>query len=162
MFRVNLTQQCQHANGLKMKEISKHYLSGLIFNFFYWLFSNYLLCRQVSGMAEETGNQNPLDPMDTDGEEDETAKVTDDLLKDAESLLNSPSARKEPQSNNVIEGADSAAGAGSVTGAASDTGTDGKKMMIPVKKPVMCPSRAVLVILTCLKTQACHIKPILI
>jgi hypothetical protein len=110
-----------------MKEISKHYLSGLIFTLFFWLFSNYLLCRQVSGMAEGTGNQNPLDPMDTDGEEDETAKETDDLLKDADSLLNSPSARKAPQSNNVIVGADSAAGVGSVTGAASDTGTDGKK-----------------------------------
>jgi hypothetical protein len=127
MFRVNSTQQCQNVNGLKMKEISKLYLSGPIFNFFYWLFFNCLLCSRVNGMADETGNKNPLDPMDTDGDEDETAKETDDLLKDAESLLNSPYTRKAPQSNNTTAGNDSVAGADSDTGAANDTGTDGKK-----------------------------------
>jgi hypothetical protein len=146
-----------------MKEISKHYLSGLIFTLFFWLFSNYLLCRQVSGMAEGTGNQNPLDPMDTDGEEDETAKETDDLLKDADSLLNSPSARKAPQSNNVIvlEPIQLLVWVPLPVRPVIPVPME-KKMMIPAKKSVMCPSRAALVALTCLKTLACRIKPILI
>jgi hypothetical protein len=62
--------------------------------------------------------------MDTDGEEDVTERETGDLMKEAEDLLNSPSARKAPQSVNVNVGADTES---SVTGAASDTGTDGKK-----------------------------------
>jgi hypothetical protein len=43
-------------------------------------------------MANVTGDQTPQDPMDTDGEEDETERETDDLMKEAEDLLNSPSA----------------------------------------------------------------------
>jgi hypothetical protein len=46
------------------------YLSGLVFTLFYWLVSNYFLCRQLSDMASVTGDQTPHDPMDTDGEED--------------------------------------------------------------------------------------------
>jgi hypothetical protein len=94
------------------------FMSGFIYNIFYW-FLFILLCRQVSGMADETGNPNPLGPMDTEGDKDVTATEAENLLKDADSLLNSSSTRKAPNPNNTGSGP----GIITDTGAAYDTGT---------------------------------------
>jgi hypothetical protein len=91
------------------------------------MFFNYMLCRKASGMADGvtdgTGNPNPLDPMDTEGEGEDDGPTTDDMLKDAENLLNSPSTQKAPTS----AGGDGP-GIGTVkstgTGTDTDTGTN--------------------------------------
>jgi hypothetical protein len=119
-FRKNSKQLCQSVNVSKMKEMPKMYLVKRLCNTFYFLFFNYLMCRLVSGMADDTGNLNPLDPMDTEGEGEDDGTATNNLLKDADKLLNSPSTRKAPNNTD-----DDDPGVGIVKN--TDTGTGSEK-----------------------------------